>query len=124
MHWGGVRDKSTALVFFRSNDEKGKLALRKKLRLFLSLQILITSPTFAQGANNGQTARSSVGQVGQRQTREQVENEPLGRIANRVQSRVQSRISNRIDRYYNPEANRVSPFQVAGDQARTAGKQN
>ena len=44
------------------------------------------------------------------------------RIDSRVQNRVQSRIRNRIDRYYDPQANAVSPFKVAGDQARTAGK--
>lgn len=72
----------------------------------------------------GQTARSSVGQVGQRQTREQAAPsiEPMGRIASRVQNRIQSRIHNRIDRYYDPRANATSPFATAGEQARTAGR--
>lgn len=74
----------------------------------------------------GETARSAAGQTGQRQTREEVAAEagiePMGRIANRVQNRVQSRIRNRIDRYYDPQANATSPFAVAGDQARTAGR--
>ena len=74
----------------------------------------------------GETARSTVGQTGQRQNREQIAQdagiEPMGRINSRVQNRVQSRIRNRIDRYYDPQANAASPFEVAGDQARAAGR--
>ncbi|WP_242121437.1 hypothetical protein [Sphingomonas lacusdianchii] len=74
----------------------------------------------------GETARSVAGQTGQRQTREEVAAEvgiePMGRINGRIQNRVQSRIRNRIDRYYDPNANATSPFAVAGDQARTAGR--
>ncbi|KQM21455.1 hypothetical protein ASE73_15505 [Sphingomonas sp. Leaf24] len=74
----------------------------------------------------GETARSAAGQTGQRQTREElaaeVGIEPMGRINGRIQNRVQSRIRNRIDRYYDPQANATSPFAVAGDQARTAGR--
>ncbi len=74
----------------------------------------------------GETARSAAGQTGQRQTRELLSQdagvEPMARIDSRVQNRVQSRIRNRIDRYYDPQANAVSPFEVAGDQARTAGQ--
>lgn len=65
-------------------------------------------------------------QPGQRQTREQIAQdagiEPMARINGRIQNRVQSRIRNRIDRYYNPQANAASPFQVAGEQARAAGR--
>lgn len=74
----------------------------------------------------GETARSTAGQAGQRQTRELLSQdagiEPMARINGRVQNRVQSRIRNRIDRYYDPQANAASPFEVAGDQARTAGR--
>lgn len=74
----------------------------------------------------GETARSVAGQTGQRQTRDEVAVEagiePMGRISGRIQNRVQSRIRNRIDRYYDPQANATSPFVVAGDQARTAGR--
>lgn len=74
----------------------------------------------------GETARSAAGQAGQRQTREAVAAEagiePMGRINGRIQNRVQSRIRNRIDRYYDPQANATSPFAVAGDQTRTAGR--
>lgn len=78
------------------------------------------------GTRQGETARSVAGQTGQRQSRELLSQdagiEPMARINSRVQNRVQSRIRNRIDRYYDPQANAVSPFEVAGDQARTAGR--
>ena len=74
----------------------------------------------------GETARSAAGQAGQRQSREQIAQDasikPTARINGRIQNRVQSRIRNRIDRYYDPQANAASPFEVAGDQARTAGR--
>ncbi len=74
----------------------------------------------------GQTATSTAGRAGQRRTREQIAQdagiEPMGRINGRIQNRVQSRIRNRIDRYYDPQANATSPFAVAGDQLRTAGR--
>lgn len=74
----------------------------------------------------GETARSAAGQAGQRRNREQIAQdagiEPMGRINGRIQNRVQSRIRNRIDRYYDPQANAASPFEVASDQARTAGR--
>lgn len=70
---------------------------------------------------SGRTARSSVGQVGQRQTRDTAADQagikPMARIANRVQNRVQNRVRNRIDRYYSPQANATYPFAVAGEQA-------
>lgn len=75
---------------------------------------------------NGRTARSSVGQVGQRQTRdtaaEQAGIKPMARIASRIQNRVQNRIRNRIDRNYDPQAGATDPFVVAEDQARTSGR--
>lgn len=75
---------------------------------------------------SGRTARSSAGQVGQRQTRDtaaqQAGIKPMARISSRIQNRVQNRIRNRIDRYYDPRANATDPFVVAGDQARTSGR--
>ena len=75
----------------------------------------------------GRTARSSAGQVGQRQTRDaaaqQAGVKPMARIANRVQNRVQNRIRNRIDRNYDPQANAAAPFAVAEEQARASGRQ-
>lgn len=74
----------------------------------------------------GRTARSSVGQAGQRQTREaaaeQAGIKPMARIASRIQNRVQNRIRNRIDRNYDPQAGATDPFVVAEDQARTSGR--
>lgn len=71
---------------------------------------------------SGRTARSAVGQAGERQTRDtaaqQAGIKPMARIANRVQNRVQNRVRNRIDRYYDPRANATDSFVVAGDQAR------
>lgn len=70
----------------------------------------------------GQVADSPVGEVGQRQTREQsVEGiKPMARIANRVQNRVQNRIRNRIDRNYDPQANTIDPFTIAEERVRSA----
>lgn len=68
----------------------------------------------------GATAPSVVGQPGQRRTRELLAQgaavEPMARINSRIQNRVQSRIRNRIDKYYDPQANSSTPFQVAADQ--------
>lgn len=78
-------------------------------------------PAVAQKISGG-TGRSSVGQVGQRQTRDQnpAGIEPLARINNRLQNRVQSRQRNRIDRFYDPRVDVTSPFAVAADQVRNA----
>lgn len=70
----------------------------------------------------GRVAESSVGQVGQRQTRGQAVQgiKPTARIGNRIQNRVQSRLRTRIDRNYNPLANATDPFAVADQQLRRA----
>lgn len=76
-------------------------------------------------AQTGQVARSVAGQVGQRQTREQAAAKvaPMDVVANgRIQNRIQSRLRTRIDRYYDPQANALSPFLVAADQERVATK--
>lgn len=81
-------------------------------------------PAPAPETKPGEVAKSAVGQAGQRQTREDVAKgvAPMARINSRIQNRVQSRIRNRIDRNYDPKANATSPFEVAGQQARTAGR--
>jgi hypothetical protein len=81
------------------------------------------SPTTAQQIQGGRVADSTVGKVGQRQTRDAAASivVPTGRIDGRIPSRIQSRIRNRIDRFYSPQANAASPFTVAQDQARVAG---
>lgn len=73
-----------------------------------------------QGDRTGHVASSSVGQVGQRKTRDEFAPNvtPMGRIVSRVQNRVQSRIHSRIDRYYNPQVNVTSPIEAAGERTR------
>lgn len=82
--------------------------------------------TFSADGRVWRTGDVGSGQTGQRQTRDQVAQdagiEPMRRIGSRIQNRAQTRIRNRIDRYYDPQANATSPFVVAGDQARTAGR--
>lgn len=112
----------------RRSRTKRRLALRIGCAAFVWLWGM--APAVAQDASEleevpvARTARSSVGQVGQRQTRQEVAPavDQMGRINNRVPSRVQSRIRNRIDRFYDPRANAESPFAIASDQARTTGK--
>lgn len=64
------------------------------------------------------------GNVGHRQSRDEaVANlQAMERIDTRINSRVQSRVRNRLDRYYDPKANAESPFKIAGEQARIAGR--
>lgn len=71
----------------------------------------------------GSAAQSSVGRAGERQTRGTIKGiSPIGRVDSRVPSRVQARLRNRIDRYYDPQANAVSPFAVAADLVRRQGQ--
>ncbi len=76
----------------------------------------------------GQTATSTAGQAGRRQSRDELGQQagiaPMARIGGRVRNRVETRIRNRIDRDYDPQANTISPFAAAGDQARTAGRRS
>lgn len=90
------------------------------------LFVMATPALAAQQAKEapGQAPSSALGQVGQRQTRGGLSTEagiePMGRIEDRIANRVQSRIRNRIDRFYDPQANAVSPFKDAGEESRTA----
>lgn len=82
-----------------------------------------TVPATGPSVPTGRVARSSAGEVGQRQTREDSENvPPMARINNRIANRVQSRLRTRIDRNYDLQANTTSPFAVASDEAREAGR--
>lgn len=62
----------------------------------------------------------SAGTVGQRRENPPtaLATVPRGRADGRVNNRIQSRIRNRIDHNYDPQANALSPFKVADDQAR------
>ena len=95
---------------------------------------IATNPALAQEgqASSGQTsgdltsvgrvAGSSVGKIGQRQTKQEMQGiRPMARLGNRIQNHVQLRLRNRIDRAYQPQADISDPFAVADDQARTAG---
>ncbi len=88
------------------------------------MQLLTTAPVMAQEASAGSVATSAVGETGRRQTKEEgvAGIKPMTRIESRIMNRVQSRIRNRIDRYYDPQANAISPFAVAGENARNAKK--
>lgn len=117
---------------------------RLKAMALLSPLLLTAMPAFAQTAPNGgdstlataelaqdptrresgRTAEVANVEIGQRQTREEAATgiEAIRRIPSRIQNRIQNRIRNRIDRFYDPRANAASPFEVASDQARTAGR--
>lgn len=70
----------------------------------------------------GRVAEASVGEVGQRQTRNQAVGgtRPLARISSRLQTRVQNRLRNRIDRNYDPQANATNPFTIAEAESMSA----
>ena len=72
--------------------------------------------------SQGRAANAGNGQVGQRQSRADAAPSalPLDRVQGRIASRVQNRLRNRIDRFYDPQANAMTPFLVAGDRIRTA----
>ena len=96
-------------------------------RLAISIAVIslvVALPAMAQDVSGGRVASSTVGDAGLRRTKEVgvAGIKPMARIDNRIQNRIQSRIRNRIDRNYDPQANATSPFKVAGDQARSAGK--
>ncbi len=81
----------------------------------------IAAPALTQ---EGRTASSAAGEVGQRQRRADSSTGVAlpERVDGRIMNRVQSRIRNRIDRYYDPQANASSPFAIAGEQARAASR--
>lgn len=79
-------------------------------------------PAAAIGRQVSQTVTTTNGQVGQRQTREQIRPNaaPLDRIQSRITSRVQNRLRNRVDRYYDPQADATSSFDAADQQTQRA----
>lgn len=89
--------------------------------LFVASGLFTVAPVSAQQMATGQTATSSVGQVGRRQS--QVLNvKPVARLNNRIQNRVQSRIRSRIDRDYSAPSDTLSSFTSAAAQARTTAQ--
>lgn len=97
----------------------GQAMRRSAILVLLSVMV---APT-AQGAPPSDP-NTSAGEVGQRQSREQAAPSlrPLERVASRITNRIQSRVHTRLDRYYDPQGNAQSPFKVAGEQARVAGR--
>ena len=79
------------------------------------------APAPVQDVGGSLGAKSAATKIGTRETRDQEGIDPLERLDTRIQNRVQSRIRNRVDRYYDPEANAVSPFAVAGERIRRSG---
>lgn len=93
--------------------------------LYVTCALILASasvPLSAQESSPGRVDASPVGEVGQRQARDQEVGrvQPAPRINSRIANRVQSRLRNRIDRNYDPQANALSPFAVADEQQRSA----
>lgn len=99
--------------------------------------VMATSPAVAQSGTDGpvtsvkapvpldpgRPATSSVGEVGQRQTRYQMQGiSPVARLANRIDNRIQSRIQNRIDRDYQADASGTSAFATAEKRTRSTAQ--
>jgi hypothetical protein len=72
----------------------------------------------------GHTASSSVGSVGQRQTRDTVAGSirPTARLNSRITSRIQSRLLTRIDRNYSAEADPTRSIKAAEDTLRASSR--
>jgi hypothetical protein len=106
-----------ALVFFTAMPAQAQVVPADEQEQQELQQLPPPRPT-----TSGRVAESTVGEVGQRQTREQSVKgiKPMARIASRVQNRVQNRIRNRIDRNYDPQSNTTDPFVIAEDQVRSA----
>jgi hypothetical protein len=93
----------------------------------LATALIWIPPAIAQTeAASSRTASSSVGRVGQRQTRDQVvpSAPPMARINNRLISRVQSRINSRIDRNYNRQASSTASIERAEREVRRSPPQD
>jgi len=100
----------------------GRICIASCLVLF----VIATNPARGQQttAQDGRVASSTVGQAGQRQTREQAAPniQPMDRIASRIQNRVQSRLRTRIDRDEAPIEAALTTFAAADEQTRTPGR--
>jgi len=96
--------------------------MKSRRLVALGALLLIAAPGWrAQAAapRQGSLAETAVGEVGQRQTKNDSPTDigPMGRLNSRVANRVQNRLRNRIDRYYDPRANTTSPFEVASERS-------
>jgi hypothetical protein len=100
-------------------------------RVILLASVVLASAAYAQNElpldpsqRLARLPQASVGTVGERLDEDDAPKivRPLAAVASRVQNRVQSRLRNRIDRFYDPQANAQSPFIIAADEARVAGR--
>jgi hypothetical protein len=87
-----------------------------------ALQAHVLLATDLQQTSGGQAANvapSSVGKVGERQSRDAAKStKPLTRVMNRVQNRIQSRIRSRIDRTYLPTTGPASSYAAAEEESK------
>lgn len=103
-----------------------------RLKIIAAVGVLVPAPVIAQTASSssfeqtvttaGRVSESTVGEVGQRQTRFDVAKGivPTARVASRIQNRVESRIHSRIDLGYDPKIDATSSIEIAEKQARTS----
>lgn len=115
--------KATGLLLIAAQSVPGTAGAQDALEpdsLVTGYEIVDTQMSDAAA----RTASVGEGRVGQRQTRAQAAPNiaPLGRLSTRVQNRVQNRIRNRVDEHYDPRANATSPFEIAGQETRNAGR--
>lgn len=81
----------------------------------------VSSPVVApEQSASDQLSLPFGGTIGQRQTipPTALNNVPGERVDGRISNRVESRIQNRVDRNYDPLANALSPFKIAGDKSK------
>jgi hypothetical protein len=91
---------------------------------FFAVAAMFGASAAAQLPSAGKNPPSAFGTVARRETREEAAARinPLAAVDGRVQNRVQNRLRTRIDRFYNPQANSLSPFTVAEEGVRTQGR--
>lgn len=90
----------------------------------------VVSATLPSGADvdvritAGRTAKTGIGEVGQRQTRAEARPgaEPMDRIETRISSRIENRIRTRIDRDYDEGFHTTSAIADADARARATGQ--
>lgn len=99
----------------------GKVDILMRNSLFIAVIFVWSSPAISQNATGGHVPASSVGKAGQRGDLG-LPTLNVGPIDSRIQNRVQSRIRNRIDRFYDPQANAASPFDVASDEIKNSSR--
>ena len=117
-----VRTGGILLAFSACGAQAQQLGDQQNYSIDLSTPFQNHPPTEIDKEKPGSPATSSVGVVGQRQDQNQVvaNIRPTARLDTRIANRVQSRIRNRIDRFYDPQANAISPFKVAADRVDAA----